>query len=470
MVAELRLLTIACALGWLAPGVQAQAVAPTVFEVDGACAGAPKGSGFLAQGLPGVRGVVLVTALHVVHRCGVLRFYRSRCEVGAAADLERPAFTRTADDSMFVWRELDLVALPVAPHELTSEDHAAQLSAATPQVPARARLIVEGVTALNACAEGEGMARYTTSVQQLVAHVERRTNYSREDVVGTLADPVRLLVSWSTAQPGVSGGPILDAGSKQLLAMNTGGDPQGRSAWAVLLGADALAQYTPNQTHVGVTISDAARPSPFTQVSSDDFARHEHSIAERPMAGAFAGSGALVSDLNGARAATTAMLLVEAYGRVLQWGALLLGTSIGVHAALLGTYGRFTQTFETLLGQPAESDRRLGYLGVGLEVGPELRVLQQSWPRLALSGFVRVVGNLYLGLPSTLDDRELSAVFGVRLRACFNVSKLVGLCVDPTFTVGHHASMTIRYGEIASVLPRRWVPALGAGLGIEYAL
>jgi hypothetical protein len=81
------------------------------------------------------------------------------------------------------------------------------------------------------------------------------------------------------------------------------------------------------------------------------------------------------------------------------------------------------------------------------------------------------MGNFYTHAPSGYEDSELSLGFGARLRACFNVSKLVGLCIDPTLLFSQQLSNAYTYTD--SILinqPRSWVASLGAGLGIEYAL
>jgi len=70
------------------------------------------GTGFLAHGLPGDRGaVVLVTALHVVYQCSDIRITHLDCHATTHAGVFKRQATVSPGQKILIWKEWDLAAI-----------------------------------------------------------------------------------------------------------------------------------------------------------------------------------------------------------------------------------------------------------------------------------------------------------------------------------------------------------------------
>lgn len=370
----LRELVAALALGIICLPATAWADEPAVFTVR---AGVAQGTAFLAEGVPGIPGPAIVTALHVVGGAQLIELRIANCKDGEptrkATDLPDLKFGRAV--LLWVWPGLDLVAFPVS---LTPSQRSRwkpkQLSA-TPVTPQKlAEVQVWGTGEFDVCPDGSGTFRYAKEASSLIQHLNERSNYQAGDL-GTLSGDAVLLYLASTGVPGVSGGPVLNE-SGQLIGMYQGGGTKGYSSnWAVQISVDDLTRFAPRRIRLDQA-SRVARAK-LTQSQIDDFvvpAAHE-----RPT-GAFLGVQASTFFELRKPAARGLFLGGFAYAPI----APGLSTSVGLLVGLGVGVGKADRTISGPLSSVAQASQPifqdvLGSIGVGV------RGWQQRWARLGVA-------------------------------------------------------------------------------------
>lgn len=266
---------LACCMGWVLPiesVSRAQGVhgAVTVFEVQ-ACAGTRHGTGFLADDWPHTSGPVLITALHVVHGCQTIEFSLPRCgEALESGTKEQRSFRVQDGQRLVVWRELDLVAIPLRGNQVRPGWTATRPAEGAPALLLGEPLHVMGLGKYSVCPRSLAHFRYTAPVFAHVDNILKRTAYSTPEIKGTLGDDVQLIIVSGDQWQGFSGAPLLTVGdAPQLVGMHEGGAPNGEAKWSVALHRAVLQDHVPTVHSVGATIAKHVYAPDFAHADFD---------------------------------------------------------------------------------------------------------------------------------------------------------------------------------------------------------
>ena len=414
----LRKLAVAVVLGLALLPAAARADEPVVFTVR---AGGGHGTAFLAQGIPGIPGPAIVTALHVVGGAQFVELRIANCRDGVAirseTDLPDLSFGKTAQ--VLVWQDLDLVAFPVS---LSAEQQAKWRPKLLPAAPVKPQKLTDvqvwGKGVFDACPEGSGTFRYARDADSLILNLTARSKYQPGDL-GTLSGKAVLLFLASTGVPGVSGGPVLDE-SGQLVAVYQGGGTQGYSSnWAVQVSAQDLTRFP--SSNVVLKGLAASRKAKLTQSQIDEFVAP--AAEERPT-GAFLGVHAATFFELRKPAARGLLLGGFAYAPF----APGLSTSLGLFAGLSVGLGQADRRIRGPFGtveqesQPIFQDV-LGTLGFGA------RGWQQRWVRLGVAVGWRLGARF---MHETPFGARADFIHGpqVLVSPCISLSIPLGLCLN----------------------------------------
>ncbi len=420
-VASLWILLICCFVS--ATAFSTEPLEPTVFSIK-ACG--KRGSGFLAKNIPGVSGVALVTALHVVSNCKGVELWRYGC-VGEGDErvpdesTDSPDLAWFEDDTVWVWPQLDLAVFSV-PNPNPSWI-AVPLAASVPGVKWNDTVKIMGIDDFASCPRGGGNVRYVEKVGRLVSHIRQRTEY-REVDLGGLGASTTLVVMSSTGGHGISGGAVLDEGGVLIGTYQGGGTTEGRTTWGVVLSATELRRAPSSRTTLG-KLPTGKEPR-LTQAAINAYSERTDSVQELPTG---ATASLLLSafgdfDDDGAYGGTVEpSLYAPALMRRYNWS---LGLRFALHLAM----GMQKQTFRDPLGSREIEDYSTRLLEVGGTIGSGGRLFQQGPVSLAVALGLRLGFRHLKSVPEA--DRNVSWPWGpeARIAPCLALTRKWFVCID----------------------------------------
>lgn len=433
-----------------------------VFQVQATCAdGQRSGSGFLVRDWPTPGQVNFLTALHVVIACNMVAIRSPNCG-------ERTSLTgRIGKGVAFTaWPQFDLAAFSLESLESPELLENALVVGPAPHVGASVHLL--GVTPTDNCPMTPATLKGITTVAQYYNHLRSRFP-SRHTTQGSLASETQLLVLDVNSEPGVSGGPVVLPGTRQVVGWAEFG-VEGSRVWAV-----AFPTPVPQGTLVELTINPSIeyRAPTFPQLLtwtalSSSFASMTFLYRQsQGTAGCRRFGYALRFDLGASLftfrfADVTGLGLFGSFG----YGHSSWGRSEDIFVAPDGT------RLEGPTGRAAE--QRSMALGVYLHAF-------QGGRTSAMFSMGAVMTNFFHwsparwgpNRPEQVAGKEIFVGLGIvsRIRVLHLLSR-IGLSVDLEGAFEYEYSMLDEYrytGSSSGVQLRfGWLPAWSAGLGVSY--
>jgi hypothetical protein len=235
----------------------AAAAAPATFElVASQCpegANKPRtGSAFVARGFPGVAGLALVTALHVVDGCQTIQVVRLACSSEGKTTRET-MHTFAAPEGFDAWPTYDLAAFP-APRTIQGAA-AANVGGSRPSATTMVR--IGGSTQYDGCPDNIGFITDYADFKFLGQNLARRNNISLATAMGTLDPDARMVVYFGSTSEGASGGAVTRSNDDALLAVHLAGAKQFPLGFGILIDANMAA---PKPALLGTHVPNYVRP------------------------------------------------------------------------------------------------------------------------------------------------------------------------------------------------------------------
>ena len=225
-----------------------------VFELQ--CPQTGGGNGFLvADWRPGQNGVLLVTALHVVHTCSSLRLVKVNCDADLTSEFKWKA---PAGTPVLSWPEFDLAAVQVP------DDHLESLagSAAGFLAPAHAKPAIDSTVEILGTSQFLGCPSipgnhvlYHTTAGENATHVAARARapgLEVKDVLGSLSGDAPIVLYFGPAYKGASGAAVVsERRSGAVVAFHHAGYEDWPVSWGISLAGLGPRLGEPQLSHLG---------------------------------------------------------------------------------------------------------------------------------------------------------------------------------------------------------------------------
>jgi len=229
-----------------APG--SSTAASVVFQLEVTCgANAAQATGFLVENwrgddpaLTSGPATLLVTSLHTLYQCDAIKVRPIVCRGDSTAIA--PVAVLPKHTEVFVWPTRDLAAIPVAHLEAYGGGAPLKLLTSTRSLSSLHELDVHGPSILNPCEHNPGTFISLPSVDfhtiRLGITYPHAGHEGLRDRVaqfrGSLDRDADVLLYFSPANKGTSGGPVTAKDSREVLGIHTGGIGRDHVSWALV--------------------------------------------------------------------------------------------------------------------------------------------------------------------------------------------------------------------------------------------
>jgi len=387
--------------------------------------------------------------------------------------LARPALGPGTE--VWVWPEHDLALIPIDTNDLqflTAQRPLKKINRGSFEVWSGSQISVYGTSKDNACLDNVSFALDRARVSALIAQLKQSHALDK----GSLADDGQLLLYFSSAAEGTSGGPVIvplkrNGRATEIVGVHDGGTPDGKIAWAILF--DGVDWSRGQKATFKGKWPSFVEPGMANSYRSEYTGQVEELLARQDRRFFIRGLGAQFEMEAIGPTRTSWNFIVPSltfFSELTSWPRFVNLDSFGISGQLGFSIGQFRADYVTQTGTLLDTADvpRLGFV---VELDAEIR-FHRLWrwrPSLRLGART--------GMTAFADpgaSEYLGALFGIPLRIRLAISKTSfhSLAIEGALIAAYSPAGRYRYsgvgGDLVDEHPYSWGLVWSLGLGYEY--